>query len=74
MVRRTAALHGGALLIGPAPDGGTQAALSLALRSEPPAGFRSPRLPVDYTGELDHTLVELSRELPSTVFESLNLL
>lgn len=73
IVRQTAAIHGGALLIGPAPEGGTQAALSLTLHTEPPAGFRSPILSVDYTGELDHALVELSRELPRAAFESLNL-
>ena len=73
LVRQAAANHGGALLISPGQSGGTLAALSFMLRSEQTACLRSPVRSVDYAGELDHGLVELSRELPRSAFDFLNL-
>ena len=73
LVRQTAALHGGALLISEAPEGGTIAALSF-LRNLPATGaLRSPLAGLDYAGCWDHGLVELSRELPLEVYDPQNL-
>lgn len=61
LVRSTALSHGGTLLIANRPAGtpGAQATMSLRIR---PAGdtLRSPVMTVDYAGELDHGLLELS--------------
>ena len=42
LVRQTAALHGGALLISEAPEGGTIAALSFRRNLPASGAFRSP--------------------------------
>lgn len=73
LVRQVAALHGGALLISEAPEGGTVAALSMARNLPAGGGVRSPRMSVDYTGCRDHGLVELSRELPANLYDVWNI-
>ena len=69
LVRQTAALHGGALLISEAPEGGTIAALSFRRNLPASGAFRSPMADLDYTGCRDHGLVELSRELPRDLYD-----
>ena len=69
LVRQTAALHGGALLISDASEGGTIAALSFRRNLPASGAFRSPMADLDYTGCRDHGLVELSRELPRDLYD-----
>lgn len=69
LVRQVAAMHGGAVLIGPEAGGGTVAAISLDLQARPELQLRSPRICVDYAGERDHCLIELSDVLPDAAFE-----
>lgn len=69
--RLIASAHGGAILIGPASGGGTEVALSIRLGAPEMTHFASPGIQVDYTGQWDHTLVELSGELPDEAFDYL---
>lgn len=70
LVRQVAAMHGGAVLIGPEVGGGTVAAISLDLKARPERQLRSPRVSVDYAGERDHCLIELSDVLPDAAFDA----
>ena len=65
-------LHGGALMLGPAPEGGTTVTLSLSLRPPDPRELqlRSPLASIDYTGGYPHELVELAEVLPLSEFDS----
>ena len=68
LVRSAAAAHGGAVLIDQPEGCGTRVTLTLALRKNPPGMLRSPVMRVDYTGERDHALVELSDCLPAELY------
>lgn len=68
LVRSAAAAHGGAVLID-SPDGtGTRITMSLAIRQNDGL-VRSRILRVDYAGEQDHGLIELSELLPDALYE-----
>lgn len=66
MIRAAAAAHGGTVLTR-TDDTGTQITLTFSL-SVPSGQLRSPAFRVDYTGERDHSLVELSDILPPEVY------
>lgn len=67
LVRTAAANHGGTVLIDQ-PGTGTRVTLTLSLRRSDASTLRSPVLHVDYTGGLDHGLVEFSQTLPSSMY------
>lgn len=67
MVRAAAANHGGTVLIDRL-DRGTKVTMTLALRENPETMVRSPLLTVDYAGERDHGLLELSDALPYELY------
>lgn len=69
LIRSAAAAHQGALLLSPRTEGGMQAVLSLPIRQDT-SQLRSPMLRIDYAGERDHGLVELSEFLPPEQFSS----
>lgn len=69
LVRNAAAAHGGTVLIDRSPEGGTRVTLTLTLRQNPDPMLRSPVLRVDYAGERDHGLLELSEILPAFLYE-----
>lgn len=69
LVRRTAAFHGGSLLLHRTPEGGTAAAMTIRLREVRGDKVSAPVLRVDYTGEHDHGLVEMADCLPWQAFE-----
>ena len=68
MVRCAATAHGGAVLIQQPEGGGTQVTMTLAIRQKPDGELRSPRLKVDYAGELDHGLIELADILHAQLY------
>lgn len=68
LITDTARLHGGTVLLETPPDGGTRVTMTLAIHQNW-GGLRTSTLPVDYTGGLDHALVELSDVLPSSAYE-----
>lgn len=68
LVRGTAAAHGGTVLIDQ-PDGcGTRVTMSIAIRKPQDSMMRSGILRVDYAGERDHGLLELSDVLPPELY------
>lgn len=68
LVRKTAAIHGGTVLLDCPAGGGTRIVMTLAIRSGE-APLRSPIMYVDYAGEADHGLVELADYLPDSLYE-----
>ena len=70
LVRSTAANHGGAVLIDQCEGGGARVTMTIAIRQDTSGMLRSPVLRVDYAGEQDHALVELSDSLPASLYKS----
>lgn len=64
LIRCTAAAHNGTVLVDHPEDGIIRVTLSLAIESGRGNVLRSPGMQVDYTGERDHNLIELSEILP----------
>lgn len=71
LVRDCASRHGGAVLIDHPAQGGTRVTMTLAIRQDSGSQLRSPRLRIDYAGERDHSLIELSDILPPEYYGDL---
>lgn len=69
LVRSAAAAHGGAVLIDQPEGWGTRVTLTIALRREKAEVLRSPIMRIDYAGERDHALTELSDCLPVSLYK-----
>lgn len=69
LVRSAAAAHGGAVLIDQPEGWGTRVTLTIALRRETTGVLRSPTMRIDYAGERDHALTELSDCLPVSLYK-----
>lgn len=69
LIRSAAAQHGGTVLIDQPCETGTRLTLTLALRQDTTALVRANALHIDYAGERDHTLIELSDCLPAAAFD-----
>lgn len=67
LIRSAAAKHGGTVLIDSPNENGTRVTMTLAIRQDT-STLRSPVMRVDYAGEQDHGLVELSDCLPLSVY------
>lgn len=73
MIRAAASAHGGTVLIDH-PDGcGTRITMSMAIRQDTDSMVRASTLQIDYAGERDHSLIELSDVLPVSLYESGNI-
>lgn len=70
MIRSAARAHGGTVLLERLKTGGTSLTLTLAIRKQTEGSFSSPLLRVDYTGEIDHGLTELSDVLPARLYRT----
>ena len=71
LIRSAAAAHGGTVLIDH-PDGiGTRITMTMMIRQDTSGNLRFPLMRIDYTGERDHGLVELSDILPASLYENL---
>ena len=68
LIRSTAAIHGGTVLVDHPEGCSTRITVSLAIRKGDPV-LRSPRIRIDYAGERDHGLVELSEVLPPHLYD-----
>ena len=68
LVRCAAANHGGAVLIDQPNPGYTRVTMTLAIEQHRTDMLRSPILRLDYTGERDHCLFELSDVLPTELY------
>ncbi len=73
LVRATATLHGGTVLIDHPQGGGTRVTMTIALQQHGSTPVRSPMLQLDYAGERDHGLQELADVLPASLYIPENL-
>ena len=69
LIRSTAAIHGGTVLVDHPNGSGTRVTMTLKIRTPQAGTLRSPVLHVDYAGERDHALMELSEILPASLYE-----
>lgn len=69
MIRAAAASHGGTVLVDQPEGSGTRITMTLAIRQSTDPMVRSNILRVDYAGERDHELLELSDSLPASLYE-----
>ena len=72
MVRAAATSHGGTVLVEQLPNAGLRVTITVHLGHSKTATLRSPIHRVDYLGELDHGLVELSDALPADAYKIIN--
>ena len=70
LIRSAAAIHGGTVLIDHPEGSGTRITMTLAIRQDSSGTLRSPQLHIDYAGERDHSLIELSDALPARVYDT----
>ena len=68
LVRSVASMHGGTVLMQQSPETGTKVTMTMKLRQSTNALIRSPAFRVDYAGERDHALIELSDVLPPELY------
>lgn len=73
MIRAAAAAHGGTVLLDHPENCGTRLTMTLAIRQDTGRLVRANTFTVDYAGERNHTLVELSDVLPSKAYEPKNI-
>ena len=69
LVRTAALIHGGTLLLEQPEGQGVKIDMTIPIRQCAQNTVRTQILSVDYTGERDHGLLELSDVLPSTLFD-----
>ena len=72
LIRSAAAAHGGTVLVDRKDGTGTRVTLTIAIRQGGEAMLRSNVLRVDYAGEQDHAMIELSDVLPASRYETKN--
>lgn len=68
LIHGAAAAHGGTVLLEKNPQGGTRITMSIALQQSTDSNVREAILHVDYAGERDHKLLELSESLPASLY------
>ena len=68
LVRSTATVHGGTVLIQQPVSGGTKVTLSFPIRIGKELTMHAHRLFADYAGDRDHALLELSEVLPAELY------
>lgn len=69
LIRAAAAAHGGAVLIDRPGKTGTRVTMTMTIQEPEKSTLRADRLRVDYAGERDHTLIELSDVLPPECYQ-----
>lgn len=69
LIRSAAQHHGGTVLVDHPSETGTRVTMTLAIRSGSTNYLRSPILKVDYAGERDHGLLELSDVLAADLYD-----
>ena len=71
LIRAAAAIHGGTVLL--EEGDGARVTMSIAIRQNPESIVRTNQLLVDYAGERDHRLIELSEVLPADLYRKENI-
>lgn len=70
LIRSAATAHGGTVLIDQPQGCGTRITMTMVIRQDTDNLLRSSTLNIDYAGERDHLLIELSDVLPQTLYGS----
>ena len=70
LIRAAAAVHGGTVLMEHPADAGAKITLTMEIRQDTAGTLRSGILKVDYAGERDHGLVELSNVLAASLYQT----
>ena len=73
LIRSAATAHGGTVLIDQPEGCGTRIAMTMAIRQEPDNMVRSSSFNIDYAGERDHLLIELSDVFPPSLYDAENI-
>ena len=73
LIRAAAKLHGGAVLVDHPEEVGTRFTMTMAIVQRKTTEVRSHTLRIDYAGERDHCLLELSDVLPVSLYALENL-
>jgi len=68
LIRAAALAHNGTVLIDHPEERGTRVTMTLEIRHSDGRSLRSPSLRVDYAGEWNHSLIELSECLPAELY------
>ena len=68
LVRAAAAVHGGTVLMEHLTGQGTRVTMTIRIDQDADNFVRSPIFHVDYAGERDHRLIELSESLPPELY------
>ena len=68
LIRSVAAMHGGTVLLEHTSGGGLRLTMSMAIRQNAGTFVYSTPMRVDYAGERNHTLMELSESLPTSLY------
>lgn len=73
LIRSAAAAHGGTVLMEHGTDFGTRLTMTIPIRQISDPMVRSPMIHVDYAGDRDHRLLELSDCLPAELYRIENI-
>lgn len=73
LIRAAASIHGGTVLIDQPSGQGTRITMTMEIQQTHQNTVRSSILRVDYAGERDHGLIELSDCLPASLYEKDNI-
>ena len=73
LIRAAASVHGGTVLMEHPKQGGVRITMTMNIRQETGGLLRSPILKVDYSGERNHALIELSNVLPTELYQKKNI-
>jgi len=73
LIRRAAAVHGGTVLVEQSEDRGTKLTMTMEIRQSTTNTVRSNIFHVDYAGERNHWLLELSESLPAELYQRENI-
>jgi signal transduction histidine kinase len=69
LIRAAASVHGGVVLMEHPDQGGTRITVTMNIRQDTGEAIRSPIMKVDYSGERNHALIELSDGLPAELYK-----
>ena len=69
LIRAAAAAHGGTILMEQPAETGARITMTMDIRQDTAGSLRSGIFHVDYAGERDHGLIELSDVLPASLYQ-----
>ena len=72
LIRAAASAHGGTVLMEHPESTGARITMTMEIRQDAAGTLRSQILKVDYSGERNHSLIELSDVLPATLYKKEN--